>query len=81
MDLHYQTAKLVLVHVTSPAFLDINVFPPSFALVTHLFSVIFAMLHRYTRSYSTKTDAPYGAPPHLKMKPHLTEKQTLPIEK
>ena len=29
----------------------------------------------------TKTDAPYGAPPYLKMKPHLTEKQTLPIVK
>ena len=29
----------------------------------------------------TKTDARYGAPPHLKMKPHLTKKQNLPIVK
>ena len=38
--------------LTSPVFLDLNVFPPSFALVTHLVSVTFAMLHRCTRSYS-----------------------------
>ena len=29
----------------------------------------------------TKTDAHYGEPPHLKMNPHLNEKQTLPTEK
>ena len=29
----------------------------------------------------TKTDAPYGAPLHVKMKPRLTGKQTLPIVK
>ena len=28
-----------------------------------------------------KTDAPYGVPLHLKMKLHLTEKQTFPIVK
>ena len=36
-------------HINS--ILDINVFLPGFALVTHLFSVTPAMLHRYTRSF------------------------------
>ena len=63
--------------MTLPVSLDIDVFPPSFALVTHLFSVTFTMIDTPDHT-PTKTDAPYGAPLHLKMKPHLTEKQTLP---
>ena len=37
---------VLLPPVTPPAFLDINVFLPGSALVTHLFSVTSAMLHR-----------------------------------
>ena len=62
--LNSKTAKLVLVYLTS-VFLDINVFPPSYALVTHIFSVTLAMLHRYTQSYSHQNQYTlWGTPSH-----------------
>ena len=45
---------VLLVPVTSPVLLDINIFLPGFALVTRLVSVTSEMLHRYTQPFSVQ---------------------------